>query len=108
MFVRGLYLWRQSGGREDKSMARGKAQRLEKRAITVLQRGHTIRISYASGMTHRLRLGDPQPPAPVVTCQDAIREMVRQPLDLDVVRDAIAAEKLLNGIARRHGRWEVE
>jgi hypothetical protein len=89
-------------------MARGEAQRLEERAIAALLKGHTLRINYASGMTHRLQLGDPHPPAPIVTRMDAVREMVRQPIDLDVVRDAIAAEKLLNGIARRHGRWEVE
>ena len=89
-------------------MAHGEAQRLEERAIAALQRGHTIRINYASGMTHRLRFGQSQPPAPIVTRMDAVREMVRQPYDLDVVRDAIAAEKLLNSIAIRHGRWEVE
>jgi hypothetical protein len=90
-------------------MARGEAQQqLDELVIEALRRGHTLRVNYADGMTHRLRFGQSQPPAPIVTRRDAIREMVRQPYDLDVVRDAIAAEKLLNSIAIRHGRWEVE
>ena len=75
-------------------------------AVQALERGQTIRITYDSGFTHRLRIETPgETPAAQEPLDVAglVRELVRRPADVFAAADASAAEELLHEMERRHG-----
>jgi len=62
-----------------------------------------ILLTYASGYTHRLCLELPQPTAN--TLQHVLRELARHPVDVFAEATVPAAESMVQGIARPHGKW---
>jgi N-methylhydantoinase B/oxoprolinase/acetone carboxylase alpha subunit len=80
-------------------------------AVQALEQGLTIRVTYSSGFTHRLRL---EPPRETVAAaqepQDVaalVRELVRRPADVMAAADVLGAERLLADMARKNGVTRV-
>ena len=72
-----------------------------------LEAGQTIRVCYDTGYTHRLCLEPPQPPPAGDTLKHLLGELARRPADVCAEPTVPAAERLLQGIAQRHGKWRV-
>ena len=78
-------------------------------AVQALERGQTIRITYDSGFTHRLRLESPGDDEPhkalqgVVDVATLVRELVRRPVDVTAARDVDRAERMLRETEMKHG-----
>ena len=82
-------------------------QTLDAAATSALEAGETVRVTYASGFTHRLRLEPVQPPPAGNTLKHLLSELARLPADVFAEPSLQAAEMLLQGIARRHGTWRA-
>jgi hypothetical protein len=82
-------------------------QQLPAAATAALAAGQTLRITYATGYTHRLCLETPQPPPAGNTLKHLLEELARRPADVFAEATVQAAETLLQGIARRHGQWRA-
>ena len=82
-------------------------QTLDVAATAALEAGETVRVTYASGFTHRLRLEPVQPPPAGNTLKHLLEELARRPADVFAEPTAPAAETLLHGIAQRHGKWRA-
>ena len=76
-------------------------------ATAALEAGETVRVTYASGFMHRLCLEPVQPPPAGNTLKHLLGELARRPVDVCAEPTVPAAETLLLGIARRHGKWRV-
>ena len=82
-------------------------QTLDPTTAAALEAGLTVRISYATGYTHRLCLEPPLPPPAGGTLKHLLSELARRPADVFAEPSLQAAETLLQGIARRHGQWRA-
>jgi hypothetical protein len=82
-------------------------QQLPAAATAALAAGQTLRITYATGYTHRLCL-EPQQPAPAGNSLPyLLSELTRRPVDVFAEATVPAAESLVQGVARRHGPWRA-
>ena len=79
---------------------------LDTAAAQALERGDTVRVAYASGFTHRLRLAEPRPPASG-SLHDLIRDLARRPADVHAAPDVVGAEALVRDAAKTHGATRV-
>ena len=82
-------------------------QQLPAAATAALAAGQTLRITYATGYTHRLCLEPPQPSPAGNSLPYLLRELARRPVDLYAEATVAAAESLVQGVARRHGPWRA-
>ena len=82
-------------------------QILDAATATALEAGQIVRISYATGFTHRLCICPQQPPPAGNSLPFLLRELARRPADVCAEDTVAAAESLLQGIAQRHGMWRV-
>ena len=82
-------------------------QILDTTTAAALEAGQTVRLSYATGYTHRLCLEPQQPPPAGNSLPDLLCELVRRPVDVYAEATVPAAESLLQGISRRHGPWKT-
>ena len=65
----------------------GAPAQLDAAAAQALERGETVRVAYASGYTHRLRLEEPRLfPAAPGSLQDLLRDLARRPADVLAAR----------------------
>ena len=83
------------------------ANTLDAAAAEALELGKTVRVAYADGYTHRLRLEPPsmgrRSSLASHTCQDLLSELVRRPVDVLAAADVGRAEALVRETAETHG-----
>jgi hypothetical protein len=72
-----------------------------------LAAGHTVRVTYRDGFTHRLRLETPWPPMPAIMMRFELVDLLRRPVDVYEGATVAEALKLVQSEARKHGRFEV-
>jgi hypothetical protein len=89
-----------------KSPPAGAPAQLDAAAAQALERGDTVRVTYASGFTHRLRLEEPRAPASG-SLHDLVRDLARRPADVLAAPDVRGAEALVRDAAKTHGAWRV-
>ena len=82
------------------------APALDAAAAQALERGDTVRVAYASGFTHRLRLEELRTPASG-SLHDLLRDLARRPVDVLAAPDVRGAEALVRDAAKTHGAWRV-
>jgi hypothetical protein len=82
-------------------------QTLDAATAAALERGETVRVRYASGFTHRVRLEPPWPPMPAIMLHHVWADLARRPRDMYVEATVAAVQTLLQGLAKQHGRFEV-
>ena len=68
-----------------------------------LQQGEVLRIRYASGFTHRLKLEPPPPTMPAEWGYSRLWWYTQYPVDVRLVVSTQAAGRTLTDIARREG-----
>ena len=84
------------------------APALDAAAAQALERGETVRVAYASGYTHRLRLEEPRLlPATPGSLHDLLRDLARRPVDVLAAPDVRGAEALVRDAAKTHGATRV-
>jgi hypothetical protein len=83
-------------------------QTLGAATAAALERGETVRVRYASGFTHRVRLEPPWPPMPAMMLHRVWADLARRPRDVYVEATVAAVQAMLQGLAKRHGRFEVQ
>ena len=67
-----------------------------------------MRVAYASGYTHRLRLEEPRLlPAASGSLHHMIGDLARRPADVLAASDVVGAEALVRDAAKMHGTTRV-
>lgn len=79
---------------------------LDAAAAQALERGDTVRVTYASGFTHRLRLEEPRAPASG-SRHDLVGDLARRPADVLAAPDVRGAEALVRDAGATHGATRV-
>ena len=84
-------------------------QTLDAATAAALERSESVRVRYASGFTHRVRLEPPWPPMPAISrmLHHVWADLARRPRDMYVEATVAAVQTLLQGLAKQHGRFEV-
>ena len=78
-------------------------QRLDAHSADALVRGEVLRVRYASGFTHRLKLELPPPSMPAEWGFARLWYYTRYPVDLYQVPSTQAAGRKLADVAKREG-----
>ena len=82
--------------------------RLDGATAAALQKGDTVRVTYASGFTHRLRVEKPWPPMPSMMLKTVLDDACRQPWDIYAQPSVAKAERLVQREATRRGAFVIE
>ena len=80
---------------------------LDAAAALALERGDTVRVTYASAFTHRLRLEEPRLAPASGSLRELLRDLARRPADVLAAPDVRGAEALVRDVAKTHGAWRV-
>ncbi len=83
-------------------------QTLGAATAAALERGETVRVRYASGFTHRVRLEPPWPPMPTIMLRHVWADLARRPRDMYVEATVAAVQVMLQRLSKQHGRFEVQ
>ena len=83
-------------------------QQLDAATVAALQRGDTVRVTYATGFTHRLRVETPWPPMPAIMLKTLLEDAVRRPRDIYAESSVAKAERLVQREAMRRGAFVIE
>ena len=82
--------------------------RLDGATAAALQKGDTVRVTYASGFTHRLRVEKPWPPMPSMMLNTLLEDAIRRPRDIYAESSVAKAERLVQREATRRGAFVIE